>query len=62
MIGALYGISDEIHQYFVPGRVMDWTDAVADTCGIALGSWFFHHRRKTALGEKSPAEVKQKTL
>ena len=45
-LGTLYGISDEIHQYFVPGRVMDWTDAVADTCGIALGSWFFHYRSK----------------
>jgi VanZ family protein len=61
VIGILYGITDEIHQHFVPGRTMDWTDAVADAGGVALGSWFFHHRRKTALAKKSPAEVKQKS-
>ena len=59
--GALYGITDEIHQHFVPGRTMDWTDAVADAAGIALGSWLFHYRRKTAVEKKLPAEVEQKT-
>jgi len=29
----LYGISDEIHQYFVPGRHFDPFDIVADTAG-----------------------------
>ena len=62
VIGMLYGISDEIHQHFVPGRMMDWMDAVADTCGIALGSWLFHYRRKTATMKKPPVEVKQKAL
>ncbi|MGH7595665.1 MAG: VanZ family protein [bacterium] len=51
-IGTLYGITDEIHQYFVPGRVMDWTDAIADAGGIVLGSWFFHQRRKPATAAK----------
>ncbi len=61
-LGTLYGISDEIHQYFVPGRVMDWTDAVADAGGIALGSWLFHHRRKsTTAVEKMNAAAKRKT-
>jgi VanZ family protein len=57
----LYGISDEIHQYFVPGRMMDWTDAVADSCGITLGSWFFHYRRKSTAAEKINAEANRKT-
>ncbi len=28
-----YGISDEFHQSFVPGRTMDGWDVVADVCG-----------------------------
>lgn len=41
LIGGLYGVSDEIHQYFVAGRFMDWTDAVADTIGVSCGGWIF---------------------
>ncbi len=32
-----YGISDEIHQYFVPCRTADVMDALADMVGSALG-------------------------
>jgi VanZ family protein len=39
--GVLFGVSDEIHQYFVPGRFMDWRDAVADAVGVILGGWLF---------------------
>ncbi|KAA3604078.1 MAG: VanZ family protein [Calditrichaeota bacterium] len=35
--GTFYGASDEIHQYFVPGRYCDFMDFVADTLGILLG-------------------------
>jgi len=45
IVGALYGVSDEIHQYFVPGRFMDWTDALADAVGVALGSGIFYKWR-----------------
>jgi VanZ family protein len=48
LIGGLYGVSDEIHQYFVAGRFMDWSDAMADTIGVTLGGWIFlrwHQRR-----------------
>ncbi len=38
---GLYGISDEIHQYFVPGRTADVMDAAADFFGAALGALFF---------------------
>lgn len=34
---GFYGISDEIHQYFVPGRSADVMDAAADFVGAALG-------------------------
>jgi len=32
-ISALYGISDEFHQFFVPGRQMDGLDMLADIIG-----------------------------
>ncbi len=35
-ITALYGLSDEIHQSFVPGRSCDLLDLLADCCGAAL--------------------------
>ncbi len=33
---GLYGISDEIHQYFVPGRSADVMDVAADFFGAVL--------------------------
>lgn len=35
---SLYGISDEIHQIFVPGRTADPVDWLVDTCAAALGA------------------------
>ncbi|MBS3080927.1 VanZ family protein [Candidatus Pacearchaeota archaeon] len=34
IIAILYGISDEIHQYFVPGRYMDVKDILMNSIGI----------------------------
>jgi VanZ family protein len=41
-IGAavLYGISDEFHQHFVPGRHVEALDILADTAGAILGQLF----------------------
>ncbi|MGH1363372.1 MAG: VanZ family protein [Calditrichia bacterium] len=39
--GSLYGISDEVHQYFVPGRFADPLDALADAAGVAIAVWIF---------------------
>ena len=43
-ISALYGVSDEYHQRFVPGREFDVFDMVADALGSivgasAIGAW-----------------------
>ncbi|MDH4028936.1 MAG: VanZ family protein [Nitrospirota bacterium] len=38
VIAAVYGISDELHQYFVPGRNASAWDALADLTGAFLGS------------------------
>lgn len=34
--GFIFGASDEIHQYFVPGRYSEFADWVADSLGILL--------------------------
>lgn len=36
----VYGATDEIHQYFVPGRSCDIFDWIADTTGTLLGAAF----------------------
>ncbi len=36
-ICALYAVSDEIHQYFVPGRACMLRDMLIDTCGASCG-------------------------
>lgn len=38
IIVAAYGISDEVHQSFVPGRDCNVWDWVADTIGAILGA------------------------
>lgn len=35
IIGSLFGVSDEIHQYFIEGRSSEIFDWIADTLGIA---------------------------
>lgn len=35
---SLYGVTDEIHQLFVPGRMCDPMDWLVDTLGASLGS------------------------
>jgi VanZ family protein len=34
-----YGISDELHQWFVPGREADVADVVADSLGALGAAW-----------------------
>jgi VanZ family protein len=41
VFAALYGLSDETHQLFVPGRQFDLWDAAADIVGGALGGGAF---------------------
>lgn len=38
VISSLYGVSDEYHQMFVPGRSFDVLDIVADTIGSVVGA------------------------
>lgn len=36
-IATFYGVTDEWHQSFVPGRMADARDVIADAAGAALG-------------------------
>jgi VanZ like protein len=37
LLGALYAVSDEVHQHFVRGRHAAWYDVVVDTIGVTIG-------------------------
>jgi VanZ family protein len=41
LLSSLYGISDEIHQYFIPYRDADLMDVLADTLGGILGVYIY---------------------
>ncbi|MCS6289964.1 MAG: VanZ family protein [Nitrospira sp.] len=46
---ALYGLSDEIHQLFVPLRQGDPLDLVADSLGATLGAWTWRLTERRAV-------------
>jgi VanZ family protein len=50
---ALYGLSDEFHQHFVPGRTFQWLDIVFDIIGALIGillyDWIVRRRRAAEL-------------
>ncbi len=37
IIAYLYGCSDEIHQFFTPGRTSKFTDTLIDLLGVLIG-------------------------
>jgi VanZ family protein len=37
LFASFYGITDELHQWFVPGRTCDVYDWIADTIGATIG-------------------------
>ncbi len=41
LISAVYALSDEFHQYFVPERSCRITDVLIDTCGALTGALCF---------------------
>lgn len=50
---GIYALSDEIHQYFVPGRVCDLKDVALDVTGVFISAamvclFYELYRRKTA--------------
>jgi VanZ family protein len=45
--GALYAVSDEVHQHFVRGRHAAPLDVLLDTAGVAVGVYVYHRLRQT---------------
>lgn len=39
VVGIFYGITDEAHQFFVPGRYSTFLDVLADSVGVFLGTY-----------------------
>lgn len=50
LLSSLYGISDEIHQSFVPFRIADYRDVLADIFGSIVGVYIFY---LITIGKKS---------
>lgn len=48
---SLYGVSDEIHQLFVPERMCDPVDWMVDTLGASLGSGIVYAILRKRRGE-----------
>jgi VanZ family protein len=49
IIAVIYGISDEFHQSFVPGRASDLFDVATDAAGAAFGLWISERVRSGRL-------------
>lgn len=48
LLVIVYGVGDEFHQSFTPGRTVEWADLVVDTVGAALAitlyrGWAAYH-------------------
>ena len=43
LISVIYGVLDEVHQFFVPGRYMGLTDIALDLTGVMLMGFYLRH-------------------
>jgi VanZ family protein len=46
LVSCLYGVSDELHQFFVPGRDASVFDVFADSLGCLIGVIAYKKSRK----------------
>ncbi len=61
ILALLYGLTDEIHHYFVPGRSASGLDLMADGLGGLIGSSIFTKMRSGAeVGKTNETNEKTK--
>ena len=48
LIGTVYAVSDEVHQYFVPGRSCEVRDICIDSAGVLVGALIVFLIRRSA--------------
>lgn len=53
---ALYGLSDEIHQMYVPGRSPDVRDWFADVIGAVIGIYLVRFPSRRTAPDSEPVE------
>jgi len=64
-MASIYGITDEFHQYFVPGRAAVWQDWAADTVGAVIGVgavWLYTRMRFYGKDLHADREADESTL
>ena len=49
IISSTYGLTDEIHQFFVPGRFLSFIDWLADILGVVIFVWIYKWYKKNVL-------------
>ena len=53
LASSFYGISDEVHQYFVPCRNADIMDVLADILGSICGTFLFIYTNTFHTGDRT---------
>jgi len=54
-LAGLYAVSDELHQWFVPGRAAAASDCLIDVSGAAAGQGFLAARARSGRLRARPA-------
>lgn len=62
IFSTLYGITDELHQYFVPNRSCDFYDVLADSLGALIGCSVIFFFNKLGLINKSKKDFSSKQI
>lgn len=53
-LATLYGVTDEVHQWFVPGRTAAWSDLAADAVGAAVACGVLLAWRSRVVRRRAP--------